>query len=162
MPKIADPEPPITSAQSWLARLGFVLAGLAVVILIVFAELKSLAILAVGLAGAVVSVAAAFGFLSRRGVVRWFSLAVFIVVPIAVIVIFAFANLLWVAAVSAAAWLASSVTARSALSSTRTDWRMPEYPAQPRASHAYLIMNPKSGGGKVAHTGPTRRDDSAG
>jgi diacylglycerol kinase family enzyme len=149
MPKVADPEPPITSVQSWLARLSFVLAGLAVVILIVFAELKSLAILAVGLAGAVVSVAAAFGFLSRRGVVRWFSLAVFIVVPIAVIVIFAFANLLWVAAVSAAAWLASSVTARSALSSTRTDWHMPEYPAQPRASHAYLIMNPKSGGGKV-------------
>ena len=26
---------------------------------------------------------------------------------------------------------------------------MPEYPAQPPASHAYLIMNPKSGGGKV-------------
>ena len=149
MPRIADPEPPITPAQSWLARLSFVLAALAVVILVVFAELKSLAILAVGLAGAVVSVVAAFGFLSRRGVVRWFSLAVFIVVPIAVIVIFAFANLLWVAAVSAAAWLASSVTARSALSSTRTDWRMPEYPAQPPASHAYLIMNPKSGGGKV-------------
>jgi diacylglycerol kinase family enzyme len=149
MAKIADPEPPITSAQSWLARLSFVLAALAVVILVVFAELKSLAILAVGLAGAVVSVVGAFGFLSRRGVVRWFSLAVFIVVPIAVIVIFAFANLLWVAAVSAAAWLASSVTARSALSSTRTDWRMPEYPAQPPASHAYLIMNPKSGGGKV-------------
>lgn len=149
MPQVADPEPPITSAQSWLARLSFVLAALAVVILVVFAELKSLAILAVGLAGAVVSVVAAFGFLSRRGVVRWFSLVVFIVVPIAVIVIFAFANLLWVAAVSGAAWLASSVTARSALSSTHTDWRMPEYPAQPRASHAYLIMNPKSGGGKV-------------
>ncbi len=149
MPKIADPDPQTTRAQSWLARLSFVLAGLAVLILVVFAELKSLAILAVGLAGAVVSVVAAFGFLSRRGVVRWFSLAVFIVVPIAVIVIFALVNLLWVAAVSAAAWLASSVTARSALTGERTDWRMPEYPAQPPASHAYLIMNPKSGGGKV-------------
>jgi diacylglycerol kinase family enzyme len=162
MPKIADPEPPITSAQSWLARLSFVLAALAVVILVVFAELKSLAILAVGLAGAVVSVVGAFGFLSRRGVVRWFSLAVFIVVPIAVIVIFAFANLLWVAAVSAAAWLASSVAARSALSSTRTDWRMPEYPAQPRACHAYLIMNPKSGGGKVEKFELKRRAEELG
>ena len=75
---------------------------------------------------------------------RWFSLAVFIVVPIAVIVIFALANLLWVAAVSAAAWLASSVTARSALTGERTDWRMPEYPAQPRASHAYLIIRTRS------------------
>ena len=149
MPKIADPDPQTTRAQSWLARLSFLLAALAVLILVVFAELKSLAILAVGLAGAVVSVVAAFGFLSRRGVVRWFSLAVFIAVPIAVIVIFALVNLLWVAAVSAAAWLASSVTARSALTGEHTDWRMPEYPAQPRASHAYLIMNPKSGGGKV-------------
>lgn len=149
MSKVADPAPETTRAQSWLARLSFALAGLAVLILVVFAELKSLAILAVGLAGAVVSVVAAFGFLSRRGVVRWFSLAVFIVVPIAVIVIFALVNLLWVAAVSAAAWLASSVTARSALTGEGTDWRMPEYPAQPPASHAYLIMNPKSGGGKV-------------
>ena len=56
MPKIADPDPQTTRAQSWLARLSFVLAGLAVLILVVFAELKSLAILAIGLAGAVVSV----------------------------------------------------------------------------------------------------------
>src|SRR5271163_2070650 len=149
MSKVADPDPETTRAQSWLARLSFVLAGLAVAILVAFAGLKSLAILAVGLAGAVVSVVAAFGFLYRRGVVRWFSLAVFIVVPIAVIVIFALVNLLWVAAASAAAWLLSGLSARSALTGERTDWRMPEYPAQPHASHAYLIMNPKSGGGKV-------------
>ena len=67
MPKIADPDPQTTRAQSWLARLSFVLAGLAVVILVVFAGLKSVAILAVGLAAAVASLAAAFGFLSRRG-----------------------------------------------------------------------------------------------
>ena len=39
-----------TPSQRWLARLSFVLAGLAIVILVVFAGLKSLAILAVGLA----------------------------------------------------------------------------------------------------------------
>lgn len=43
--------PSSTPAQLWLARPSFVLAGLAIVILVVFAELKSLAI-AVGLAGA--------------------------------------------------------------------------------------------------------------
>ena len=149
MSKIADPDPQTTRAQSWLARLSFVLAGLAVVILVVFAGLKSVAILGVGLAAAAASMAAAFGFLSRRGAWRWLSLAVLVVVPIAVIVIFAFADLLWVAAASAAAWLLSGLSARSALTGERTDWRMPEYPAQPRASHAYLIMNPKSGGGKV-------------
>lgn len=54
------------------------LAGLAIVILVVFAELKSLAMFAVGLAAAVVSVAAAYFFLSRRGIVRWLSLGLFV------------------------------------------------------------------------------------
>ena len=105
--------------------------------------------LAVGLAGAAVSLAAAFFFLSRRGVWRWLSLAVFILTPIAVIVVFAFRNLLWVAVVAAAVWLLASMTARLALARDHTDWRMPEHPAEPPARHPYLIMNPKSGGGKV-------------
>ena len=54
--------------QHWLARLSFLFVGLAVVFVAVFAELKSLTMLAVGLVGAVVTLAAAFFFLSRRGV----------------------------------------------------------------------------------------------
>ena len=136
-------------AQHWLARLSFVLAGLAVVFVAVFAELKSLTMLAVGLVGAAVSLAAAFFFLSRRGVWRWLSLAVFVLTPIAVIAVFALRNLLWVAVVAAAIWLLASMTARLALARDHTDWRMPERPAEPPARHPYLIMNPKSGGGKV-------------
>jgi diacylglycerol kinase family enzyme len=162
MTTIADPGPQGTRAQRWLARLSFLLAGLAVVILAVFAELRSFAMLAIALAGAAVSLAAAFFFLSRRGVLRWLSLVVFAVTPIAVIVIFAFANLLWVAAASAGAWLLSGVSARSALTSRRRDWRMPEYPAQPPASHAYLIMNPKSGGGKVERFDLKRKAEELG
>jgi hypothetical protein len=41
-----------TPAQRWLARLSFVLAGLVVVILLVFAGLKSLAMVVVNLAAA--------------------------------------------------------------------------------------------------------------
>jgi len=52
------------SSQRWLARLSFALAGLAVVILVVFAGLKNVTMLAVGLGGAAVSLAAAFFFLS--------------------------------------------------------------------------------------------------
>ena len=136
-------------AQHWLARLSFVLVGLAVVFVAVFAELKSFTMLAVGLVGAAVSLAAAFFFLSRRGVWRWLSLAVFVLTPIAVIAVFALRNLLWVAVVAAAIWLLASMTARLALARDHTDWRMPEHPAEPPARHPYLIMNPKSGGGKV-------------
>jgi diacylglycerol kinase family enzyme len=135
--------------QHWLARLSFVLVALAVVFVAVFAELKSLTMLAVGLVGAAVSLAAAYFFLSRRGVWRWLSLAVFVLTPIAVIAVFALRNLLWVAAVAAAIWLLASMTARLALVRDHPDWRMPEHPAEPPARRPYLIMNPKSGGGKV-------------
>jgi diacylglycerol kinase family enzyme len=135
--------------QHWLARLSFLFVGLAVIFVAVFAELKSLTMLAVGLVGAVVTLAAAYFFLSRRGVWRWLSLAVFVLTPIAVIVVFALRDLLWVAVVAAAIWLLASMTARLALVRDHPDWRMPEHPAEPPARHPYLIMNPKSGGGKV-------------
>jgi lysylphosphatidylglycerol synthetase-like protein (DUF2156 family) len=122
------PGPPArgTRSQRWLARLGFVLAALAVV-----------------------SLASAYFFLARRGLWRWLSLTVFILTPIAVIVVYAFKDLLWIAVLAAALWLLASMTARLALAGKQADWRMPEYPAQPPARYPYLIMNPKSGGGKV-------------
>ncbi|GAA3484520.1 hypothetical protein GCM10018966_090520 [Streptomyces yanii] len=150
------------SAQRWLARLSFVLAGLAVVILVVFAQLASLAMFAVALAAAVASVAAAYFFLSRRGIVRWLSLGVFVLVPIAVVVIFAVSGVLWVAIVSVGVWLLAGVTAHQALKGDRPDWRMPEYPAQPPARHPYLIMNPKSGGGKVEKFDLKRKAEALG
>ena len=151
-----------TPAQRWLARLSFVLAGVAIVILVVFAELKSLAMFAVGLVAAVVSVAAAYFFLSRRGVVRWLSLGVLVLAPIAVIAIFAVGGVLWVAIVSAGVWLLAGVTARQALTGDPEDWRMPEYPAQPPARRPYLIMNPKSGDGKVVKFDLKRKAEALG
>ena len=148
--------------QHWLARLSFVLVALAVVFVAVFAELKSLTMLAVGLVGAAVSLAAAYFFLSRRGVWRWLSLAVFVLTPIAVIAVFALRNLLWVAAVAAAIWLLASMTARLALVRDHPDWRMPEHPAEPPARRPYLIMNPKSGGGKVERFDLKRKAEERG
>ena len=154
--------PPGTRSQHWLARLSFVLAGLAIVLLLVFAGLKSLAMLAVAVAAAVVSLAAAYVFLSRRGVLRWLSLAVFVLAPIVVIVVYAFRHLLWIALLSAGVWLLASMTARAALAGEQPDWRMPEHPAQPPARHPYLIMNPKSGGGKVEKFDLKRKAEALG
>ena len=156
------PVPQGTRSQRWLARLSFALAGLAIVSLVVVAGLKSLAMLAVGLAAAVASLASAYVFLSRRGLWRWLSLTVFIVVPIAVILVYAFRHLLWIAVLSAAVWLLASMTARLALAGNQADWRMPERPAQPPARHPYLIMNPKSGGGKVEKFGLKRKAEDLG
>ena len=138
------------------------LAGLAIVSLVVVAGLKSLAMLALGVAAAVVSVASAYFFLSRRGLWRWLSLTVFILVPVAVIVVYAFEDLLWIAFVSAAIWLLASMTARLALTRKQADWHMPEHPAQPPARHPYFIMNPRSGGGKVEEFDLKRKAEGLG
>ena len=151
-----------TRSQRWLARLSFVLAAAAIAIVAVFAGLKSFPMLVVGLAAAVVSLAAAFFFLARQGVLRWLSLAVFVLAPIAVLVVYALRDLLWVAVAAAAAWLLASVTARTALAGGQPDWRMPEHPAQPPARHPYLIMNPKSGGGKVTKFNLKQRAEALG
>jgi diacylglycerol kinase family enzyme len=155
-------DPAGARSRRWLARLSFVLAGLAVVIVAAFAGPKSAAMLAVGLGGAAISLAAAFVFLSRRGVLRWLAAAVFVLAPVAVLAVYAFRGLLWVAIVSVCAWLLAGLAARSALADDLTDWRMPERPARPAPARPYLIMNPKSGGGKVGRFDLKRKAEALG
>lgn len=78
------------------------------------------------------------------------------------IVALAFGGVLRVAIVSAGRWLLAGVTARQALAGDQPNWRMPEYPAQPSAWHPYLIMNPKSGGGKVEKFDLQRKAEALG
>jgi diacylglycerol kinase family enzyme len=118
--------------------------------------------LAVGLVAAVVTLAAAFWFLSRRGALRWLSLALFLVAPATVIAVYALQSLLWVALAGAAGWLLAGMTARAALAGDRGEWRMPEHPVRRPASHPFLIMNPKSGGGKVTKFDLRRRAEDLG
>ena len=151
-----------TRSRTWLARLSLLLAALAIVIVVVVAGLKGIAVLAAGLVGAVVSVTAAYFFLSRRGMLRWLSFGLFVLAPIAVLVVFAFTGLLLAAALSLLAWLLASVTARLALAGDAADWRMPEHPAQPPAARPFLIMNPRSGGGKVGRFGLKRKAEDLG
>jgi diacylglycerol kinase family enzyme len=152
---------PGTRSQRWLARLSFALAFLAVTVVLAVAGPKSIAMLGVGLAAAAVSLASAFLVLSRRGALRWLSLALFVLAPLAVIAVYAIAGLLWVAVVSAAGWLLAVATARAALAGDRLDWRMPEFPAAP-ARHPFLIMNPRSGGGKVGKFDLRRKAEALG
>jgi diacylglycerol kinase family enzyme len=148
-------------ARPWLARLSFALVLVAVAVVAAFAEWKSLVMFGVGLAAAAISLTAAYIVLSRRGVLRWLALAVFVATPVTVLVIYAFANLLWVAAVAAAGWLLAGATARAALAEDKKHWRMPEFPATP-ARHPFLIMNPRSGGGKVVKFDLRQRAEALG
>jgi diacylglycerol kinase family enzyme len=154
--------PPGSRSAPWLARLSLVLVACAIAVVGVEAGLRGLGMLAVGLAAAVVSLAAGYLFLSRRGVLRWLALLVFAAAPIAVIVVYALNSLLWAALLAAACWLLAATTARQALAGDIGDWRMPEYPVRRQARRPFVIMNPKSGGGKVVRFDLKRRAEELG
>src|ERR1700733_6092371 len=135
-----------SEARRWLARLSFLLVAAAAAVLVVFGELRSIGLLAAGLVSVVVSLAGAFWFLAGRGIWRWISLAVVVLSPVAALIAFALVGLLWVAAVSAAAWALAGLVARAALAPDPAAWAMPVVPARSRARRPFLIMNPRSGG----------------
>jgi diacylglycerol kinase family enzyme len=63
---------------------------------------------------------------------------------------------------SAAGWLLVGATARLALAGNRADWRMPEHPVGQPAARPFLIMNPRSGEGKVVQFGLQRKAEHLG
>src|SRR6266516_3584520 len=141
-----------TMKARWLARSAFALMLAAAAVLIGFAELASLAMVAVGAVGACLILAGAYEFLACRGVLRWLAAAVVIATPIAILVVFALHNLIWVALVSIALMVLGVGAARRALAPSASPPGMPTREVPP-PKRAFVIMNPRSGGGKVAKFG---------
>jgi diacylglycerol kinase family enzyme len=145
----------------WLARAAFVLVFAAAAVMIGFADLGSLAMVAVGAAGACVMLAGGYWFLARRGVVRWLALGVMILAPVAVLVVFAVHRILWVGIVAVALVVLALITARRALAPAAPPPGMPAREVPP-PQRAFLIMNPRSGGGKVGKFGLKQKAEALG
>jgi diacylglycerol kinase family enzyme len=135
----------------WLARGAFALAFAAAAVLIAFAGPRSLTMVIVGAGGVVALVAGAYWFLAERGVLRMAAAALLVVAPLVVLALYVRAGLLWVALLSLTLFVLASVVAGTALT-VGDDTGMPQHDAQP-AKHPFLVMNPRSGGGKVARFG---------
>ena len=142
----------VSRSQRWLARLAFAAAAAAVLVLLVSGALRSITALLLGFAGLALGCAAAWWFLASRGVRRWLALAVLIAAPVFVIVVYAVAGLLWEIALAVVLAVAAAAAGRAALASGRLPAGPPEHAAAPR-QRPFLIMNPRSGGGKVAKFG---------
>lgn len=132
----------------WLARLAFVAAGAATVLVLAVAGLRgSLALLLTGAAGMAACLAAAWWFLAHHGVLRWLAGVAVLAAPLAVAVLYARARLGWLVVAFALLWSAALAAGRRALAATGAD-RPAEYETPPPRL-PFLIMNPRSGGGKV-------------
>ncbi len=146
--------------ERWLARLSIALAAGAVVVLVVFAGLRSLGLIGFTAAGICLTLAGGYWFLAHRGVVRWAALALAVLAPVGVAAIFARHDVLWVAIVVIAMLLAAGAAARGAMGPANVS--APREHRAKRPEHAFLIMNPRSGGGKVEKFGLEQKAESLG
>jgi diacylglycerol kinase family enzyme len=135
-------------ARSWWARAAIGLAALAAIVLLAFADRRGIWLVLLTAAAAAVVLAAGYWFLLQRGMLRWLALALAIGAPLAVIAVFVVENLLWVALLAAVLLAASIAAARFALRPERSTWTLPVADA-PAPRRPFLVMNPRSGGGKV-------------
>ncbi|MFJ8931413.1 diacylglycerol/lipid kinase family protein [Streptomyces sp. NPDC102364] len=138
--------------QRWLARGSLAAAAAAVLVLAVFAGLRTFALLGAGILGTAVTAAAVWWVLSRRGPARYLALLLALAAPVWVLVEYTRAHLLWVVLVSGGLWLLAAGAGRAALGPRSSPAPMPET-AAPAFHRPVLIMNPRSGGGKVDRFG---------
>jgi diacylglycerol kinase family enzyme len=148
--------------RRWLARATFALIFAAVVLVLAVAGWRSsLALVVFAAIGACAVLAGGYWFLANRGVLRWLALVLVIAAPVLIVVAFALHHLVWVAIVAVALMLAAAATARAALGTVGQDAAMPAVPAT-RPRRPFVIMNPRSGGGKVAKFGLQEKAEKLG
>jgi diacylglycerol kinase family enzyme len=135
--------------RAWWARLALVLAALALGGLVAVAATRALWLFLVAALAVVVFVAAGYSFLAVRGWRRTVCLVVVLAIPTGLVVLLASNDLvlplLACAGVSGLAVGASRV----ALTPEAGAESMPERVVPP-PRHPFIVMNPRSGGGKVA------------
>ncbi|OKI54428.1 diacylglycerol/lipid kinase family protein [Streptomyces sp. MJM1172] len=134
--------------RRWAARLSLAAGVAALLVLVVFGGLASLVLMGVGWAGLALSAAGVWWMLTHTGRIRVLAVLLLVAVPLAVLALYAAAGLLWVVLVSLGLWALAVFAGRAALVEDAPP-AMPEHPAR-RPERPFLIMNPRSGGGKVA------------
>ncbi|MVO88140.1 diacylglycerol kinase [Streptomyces sp. p1417] len=152
---------PTMRGRRWLARVALAAAAGVVLVPAVFAGTRTFALLAVGIAGLALTAVAIWWGLSRRGLSRLLAALLVLVVPLWILVEYAAADLLWVVALACGLWLLALGAGRAAVTRYDEPDPMPEHPA-PAFRHPVLIMNPRSGGGKVRRFALREKAESLG
>ncbi len=149
-------------SRRWWARAALAAVIVAILLPVAVAGLRELVtLLLVCVACTVVIVVAVYWFLVGRGAVRVLA-AVVAVVPVPLVAVFLVREgQLWVVLVSVALLAVATACARRALRPPPAQSLMPEHPAPP-VLHPFLVMNPRSGGGKVVRFDLQRRAEALG
>ncbi|MFI0737209.1 diacylglycerol/lipid kinase family protein [Streptomyces sp. NPDC021100] len=131
-----------------LARLAVLAAVGSLAVLVPALGEGGLVVVGAGLLGLIICAVGAWWFVAYRGPARLLGALLAVAAPVAVLVLFAHDGLWLTALILVLCWGVALACAREALRrSSRERW-MRAAPAS-RPEHPVLIMNPKSGGGKV-------------
>ncbi|ADI08666.1 hypothetical protein SBI_05546 [Streptomyces bingchenggensis BCW-1] len=150
---VLDPGEGAHAAQRWSARLALTAAALGVLLPMIFAGTASLILVVVGLGGMAVTAASVWWVLTRRGAIRIAAAVLAVAAPLTVIGYYDAQNLLWVVMVALGLWGVAVWAGRAAIRSTGFGAvPVTEYQT-PAPQNPFLIMNPRSGGGKVGRFG---------
>jgi diacylglycerol kinase family enzyme len=106
----------------------------------------------VGLAGLALTLAGAWWALSNKGLVRGVAAALAVAAPLTVLVLYTRARLTWVVLLAVGLLVLAVAAGRAALGRDAIPERMREHDVPP-PRRPFLIMNPRSGGGKVTRFG---------
>lgn len=143
------------------ARLALLAAAAALAALLATLGSGGLLIPLAGVLGLAVSAAGAWVVVAHRGPLRLLGAVLALGAPLAVLVLLTVTGLWLPALVAVALWSAAAVCGRSALRRVRRTSGMRSSPAR-RPRRAVVIMNPRSGGGKVARFGLVEKAEKLG
>ena len=142
-----------TVAQRWLARLSLGAAAAAVLVPVLAIGFgAALGVAITGVVGLALTAAGVWWALTNRGPARWLAVALAALAPIVVLVLYTSRGLLWLVLVALALLVVAVAGGRAALRREAIPEKMREHDAPP-PQRPYLIMNPRSGGGKVTRFG---------
>ncbi|MER6910431.1 diacylglycerol kinase family protein [Streptomyces sp. NPDC000594] len=152
----------VPGAARWWARLALLCAAASVAALVGVVGGGGLLVVAGGLAGLVAAAVGGWWVLAHRGPLRALGVLLLLAAPVTVVVLYTGHGLWGPAVLAIALWAAAIGSARSALRrARRPSRRTSAVPAQ-RPRRPVLLMNPASGGGKVARFHLAERAESLG
>jgi diacylglycerol kinase family enzyme len=150
-----------TPGERWLARAALACAAAAALLPLVAAGWRGVLLPLAVVAELVLVVMGGWLALAHRGVVRVVGVAVALAAVAVVTVLEIRAHLLWVVVVAAVLLLLGAAAGRAALRPGLSPYTVPELDVPPPL-RPFLIMNPRSGGGKVARFGLREKAEALG
>jgi len=134
---------------AWRARLAVLALLGSILVPLVAAGLRSVLWALAGIAGLALAAVGVWWTLAHTGVVRALGAALSLAAPVAVLALYAVYDMLWPALLSLALWVLAVTLARTALSHGRTASEQPGQAVAEAPRAPWILMNPRSGGGKV-------------